>query len=106
MFKHAKIALLAALIAPAAAFAQINIGDDLGVSETAVQAALEAQGYTVTEIEFETDEIEAEVILDGQAFEIEISPETGLVVAVELEDDEDDEDGADDSEDDEDADDA
>lgn len=106
MFKHAKIALLAALMAPAAAFAQINIGDDLGVSETAVQAALEAQGYTVTEIEFETDEIQAEVLLNGQALEIEISSETGLVVAVELEDHEDDDDDADDSEDDEDEDDA
>ncbi|MGH1466188.1 MAG: PepSY domain-containing protein [Cognatishimia sp.] len=88
MANLSKTALLAALLIPSAALAQINVGDLLGSSETAIQAALEAQGYTVTEIEVEEGEIEVEATNGGQSFDFEVSPETGLVLAAYQEDDE------------------
>ena len=103
MMQHAKITVLAVLLAPAAALSQINAGDELGVSETAIRTALEAQGYSASEIEFEDGEIEVEALRNGQSFEIAVSPDTGLVVAVYDDDDQDDAD--DDSDDDEDDDD-
>ena len=103
MTKDLKPALLAALLIPGAALAQINIGDELGASEAAIRTALEARGYIATEIEFEEGEIEVEATRGDQSFELEISPETGLVLAAFEDDTEDgDEDG--DEEDDEDAD--
>jgi hypothetical protein len=81
MTSLSKTALFASLLIPGAALAQINIGDQLGSSETAIQAALEAQGYTITEIETEDGEIEVEAMIGGQSFEFAISPETGLVLS-------------------------
>lgn len=101
MAKIDKAAVLAALLIPGAALAQVNIGDQLGSSETAIRAALEAQGYTITEIETEDGEIEVEATSGGQSFEFEVSPETGLVLAAYDEDGEDDdEDDDEDSDDD------
>lgn len=90
-----KLTLLAALMIPGAAIAAVSEGDMLGTTEADVQAALEAQGYVVTEIELENDEIEAEVTLDGAAFEIEVAVATGMVLEIEADDDID-EDGDDD----------
>ncbi|MEX0310415.1 MAG: PepSY domain-containing protein [Tateyamaria sp.] len=84
-----KPALLAALIVPGFALAGVDVGQSLGTTEADVRAALVGMGYQVQEIEIETDEIEAEVTLDGVAYEIEIALDTGLVTEVELEDDED-----------------
>lgn len=92
MIKTGKAVLLATLLIPGAALAQINIGDKLGATEAAIRAALETHGYTATEIEIEEDEIEVEAVNDGQAYEFEVSPETGLVIAAALEDDDEDED--------------
>ncbi|WP_299767903.1 hypothetical protein [uncultured Tateyamaria sp.] len=50
MIEHCKSALLATLLIPSAAQVQINIGDALGTSETALRAALAAHGYIATEI--------------------------------------------------------
>ncbi|MEP1538226.1 MAG: PepSY domain-containing protein [Paracoccaceae bacterium] len=101
MFKHSKTLLLATLLAPGVALAQINIGDELGATETAIRAALEAQGYTTTEIEVEDGEIEIAASSAGRFFEIEVSPETGLVRAVEEgEKDDDGDEDEDDSDDD------
>lgn len=96
MTNLSKSALLATLLFPGAALAQINVGDEIGPSETAIQAALEAQGYAITEIETEDGEIEVEATSGGQLFEFEISPETGLVLAVYQEDKEDGEEDHDD----------
>ncbi|MFD1156684.1 PepSY domain-containing protein [Roseovarius aestuarii] len=93
MIKYAKPALLAGLLIPGIAFAQINKGDALGSSEAAILSALEAQGYTITGIETEGGEIEVDAMLDGTAYEIEVSAETGMVIEIELGDD----DGSDDS---------
>ena len=89
MLNTGKTLLLATLLVPGAALAQINVGDALGTSEDAIRAALQSQGYTASEFEIEDDEIEVEAIHAGQSFEIEISPETGLVLAVEIEGDDD-----------------
>lgn len=97
MANLSKTALLASLLIPGAALAQINIGDQLGASDTAIQAALEAQGYTITEIETEDGEIEVDATIGGQSFEFEVSLETGLVLTAYQDDDED---GDDDNEDD------
>ena len=90
MTYNGKIALLTTLLVPSIGLAQVNVGDEIGVTEASVRSAFEAQGYVVSEIEFEDDEIEVEVTKAGQAFEFEISPETGLVLEIETEDDDND----------------
>ena len=92
MFDHGKMILLSGLLIPGIAMAQINVGDSLGTTEQTIRAELEAQGYIISEIEVEDDEIEVEATLDGQAFEFEISTKTGSVIEVELEEDDDAED--------------
>ncbi|WP_299624728.1 PepSY domain-containing protein [uncultured Tateyamaria sp.] len=82
-----KPAILAALIVPAAAFAGLELGQPLGTTDADVRAALTGMGYEVQEIEIEDDEIEAEVTLDGVAYEIEVAMDTGLITEIEHEDD-------------------
>ncbi|MEL7091109.1 MAG: PepSY domain-containing protein [Pseudomonadota bacterium] len=89
MNTFAKPALLAALIVPTAAFAGLELGQPLGTQEADIRAALTEMGYEVQEIEFEDDEIEAEVTLDGVAYEIELAVDTGKIIEIELEDDDD-----------------
>lgn len=68
-----------------AATAEVTLGETLGTEDAAITAALEAKGYTVTEIEREDDEIEVEATLGGKAYEIELSPD-GAVTEIELDD--------------------
>ena len=95
MIKLNKTTLLAALIFPGLALAQVNVGDAVGTSEMDIRSALEAKGYVIAEFEIEDDEIEVEATLDGVAYEIEVSPEDGTVLEVEM-DDEDESDESDD----------
>ena len=92
MTSTSKSLLLAALLVPGAALAQIGVGDVLGTSEADVRAALEAQGYTVMEVEIEDGEIEVEAMVDGQEVEFEVAADTGAILEVELEDEDDDDD--------------
>ena len=92
MKKLNKLALIPAILIPAVAVAQINVGETIGTSEEAVREALVAQGYEITEIEIEDKAWEIEALLDGVEYEIEVSMETGTIMEIELEDDEDDED--------------
>ncbi|WP_420411523.1 PepSY domain-containing protein [Roseibium sp.] len=97
--KHTAVTVFASAIGLAgagAALAAVTLGDDLGTTEEEVRAALTSQGYTITEIETENGELEAEVVLDGQEMEIVIDTTSGLVLEMELED------GADSDEDDDD----
>lgn len=86
-----KIASLTSLIAlaPLAAIAQLNVGNPVGTDEASIRTALETAGYEVVDIEFEDDEIEAEVLLNGEEFEIEIAAD-GTILEVEAEDEDDD----------------
>lgn len=84
-----KPAFLAALIVPGFALASVDVGQPVGTTEADVRAALTGMGYEVLEIETEDGEIEAEVTLDGVAYEIEVALDTGLVVEIELEDEDD-----------------
>ena len=99
MSKFGKTTLITGLLLPGAALAQISVGDDLGVSETAIRAALQAQGYSAAEIEIEDGEIEIDAMRGGQSYEIEVSPETGLVLAFQAEDEDDDDEDEDEEED-------
>lgn len=81
---------------PALAFAQLTLGEPLGVQEDAIRAALMENGAEVIEIEIDGDEIEVEYTLDGVSYEVELDPATGVIVALELEDDDADEDETDD----------
>lgn len=83
-----KSAILAALIVPAAAMAGLDVGAQLGSTESDVRAALSELGYVVQDVEVEDGEIEAEVTLDGVAYEIEVAMDSGLIVEIEVEDDE------------------
>lgn len=86
------LALTGALISPLAAQAEVSVGDILGTSETAIITALEAQGYTIEEIEAEDGEIEVDVMLNGQEMEIEIAADTGAITEVDIEDNDSDDD--------------
>ena len=81
-----KITLLATLIVPGLALAQVAPGDSLGTSEADIRAKLEARGYAVTEFEIEDGEIEVEATMNGKAYEIEVSSKDGNVLEVELDD--------------------
>ena len=72
---------------PIAAWADLSAGDPLGKTDAEIRASLESLGYMVEEIEIEDDEIEAEVTMNGEAFELEIDPATGQVAEIEKEDD-------------------
>ena len=96
MTTYAKPALLAALLCPTLAFAQIEVGDMAGTDEAQILAFLEADGYTIQEVETEGTELEVEAMLDGVLFEIEIDLETGLIAEIEVEDEDDDGDDEDD----------
>ena len=80
----------AAILTPMIAVAAVSVGDTLSADDTEIRAKLEAAGYTVKEIEREDGEIEVEAILDGRAVEIEIAPETGMIVEIEADDDDED----------------
>lgn len=82
----------AVVIVPALALAAISKGDVVGTTEAEVTARLTEQGYTVREIEMEDAEFEAEVVMNGEAFEITIDSETGQVTDIEIEDGEEDSD--------------
>ena len=73
--------------APALAMANISVGDKVGTDEAEIRAVVEAQGYTVSEIEIEDGEIEVEVLLDGVETELVVDMTTGIVTEIELEDD-------------------
>ncbi|GAB5447810.1 PepSY domain-containing protein [Gymnodinialimonas sp.] len=90
-----KPVILAALLCPTIAFAQIGVGDVAGTDEAQILAFLEADGYTIQEVETEGDELEVYAMLDGVLFEIEVDLETGQIAEIELEDEEDDDDDAD-----------
>lgn len=72
----------AMILAPIAASAAVSRGDVLGTTEKDITAALEQQGYTVKEIEFEDGVIEAEIIAKGTEMEIEVDAKSGQVLEV------------------------
>lgn len=82
------LAVLIAL-APATAFAAPSVGDALGTSVAEIATNLQDAGYEVREIERDDSDFEVEIIVDGQLYELEISPRTGMITEVELEDDDD-----------------
>ncbi len=82
-------ALLAVLI-PAAAFANFSVGDTVSTEPAEIRSQLEAEGYTVLEIEVEDGEIEVEYEMDGQEFELTLAADTGQILEIEAEEDEDD----------------
>ena len=95
MIKFNKTTLLAALLLPGFALAQVNPGDSLGTTEAAISASLAAQGYVITGYEAEDDEIEVDATLNGVTYEIEISPQDGMILEVELDDEDEDDDDSD-----------
>ena len=90
MNKLGKLALLAAIATPGMVWAQVNVGDVLGFSETAIRSALEAKGYVISKIEPEDDELEVQAAMDGKAYEIEVSTESGEILEIEREEPSDD----------------
>ncbi|RZW12457.1 MAG: hypothetical protein EX266_01300 [Rhodobacteraceae bacterium] len=63
--------------------AALSAGDAVGTTEADIRAALKARGYEVTEIA-----IEVEATLDGEAYEIDVSLDTGEILEIERDDDE------------------
>ena len=80
---------LSAALVPGFAIAAVQTGDRLGSSADDIIANLEADGYIVTETETENGRFEAEAMLDGVLYEIEVDLGNGEVIEVELDDDED-----------------
>lgn len=79
--------LVALAFVPSTAFAAPSVGDVLGTSIAEIATNLEDAGYEVREIEREDNEFEVEILVDGQLYELEISPSTGMITESELEDD-------------------
>lgn len=92
MNTYTKPLILAALLCPTIAFAQIGVGDLAGAEEAQILAFLEAEGYTIQEVETEGLELEVEAVLDGVLYEIEVDLETGQITEIEAEDADSDED--------------
>ena len=87
-----KYAMSAALVAgfvmvPVLAHAELSVGNMLGKTIAEVSAALETQGYTISEIEMEDGKIEADIMADNKAFEIEVDAATGKILELEDETD-------------------
>jgi len=82
----ASAATTALIAVPLVAYAGLSMGDRVGITDEEIRSSLESQGYVVIEIERESDEIEAEVTLNGVEYEIELDPSTGQVSEIELED--------------------
>lgn len=72
---------------PSLALAAVSVGDQLGTTEQGIRTALTTQGYEITQFETEDGEIEVDALFEGQMLELEISPDTGLVIEIEAEDD-------------------
>jgi hypothetical protein len=89
MTKTLVSSLSALVLVPAAAFAVPAVGDTVGTTAEEITNNLQAAGYEVREIELDDDELEALIVADAQLFELEVSPQTGLITEVELEDDDD-----------------
>ncbi len=60
--------------------------DRPGVSDQAIRARLEAEGYTITKFEGERGEIEVYATRAGAPFEIKIDPRSGEIRRIEGED--------------------
>lgn len=98
--KTTALSVLALAVGSGIAFAELKVGDTLGTTEAEIQAALEAQGATIEEIETEDGMIEVEFTIAGAEQEVEVDPSTGAIVEIEA-DDEDGDDEDDDSDEDE-----
>jgi hypothetical protein len=81
---------------PSLALAAVSVGDQLGTTEQGIRAALTTQGYEIAQFGFEDGEFEVDALFEGQMLELEISPDTELVIEIEAEDDDDDDDNVDD----------
>lgn len=93
--------LTAAIVSvPLLALAELSVGEQVGTDEAAIRAWMEAQGAEVTEIELEDGVIEVEYTLRGAEYEAELDAATGVVAAMEADDDDSDEDDSDDDADD------
>jgi hypothetical protein len=77
---------------PSLALAAVSVGDQLGTTEQGIRAALTTQGYEITQFEFKDGEFEVDALFEGHMPELEISPDTELVIEIEAEDDDDDDD--------------
>lgn len=80
-----------ALALPFTAFAAVGVGDVLGTNDGDIRASLEAQGYSVEEIEREDGGFEVEATINGEELEIELS-DAGEILAIEFDEPDDDDD--------------
>lgn len=87
----AAIALAAGIAFPALAATDTNewVGQLLGTSQAEIASVLEERGIEIVAFEIEDDEIEVNIVQDGQELELEIDPQSGLVTEAEIEDDDD-----------------
>ncbi len=87
----AAIALAAGIAFPALAATDTNewVGQLLGTSQAEIASVLEERGIEIVAFEIEDDEIEINIVQDGQELELEIDPTSGLVTEAEIEDDDD-----------------
>ena len=64
----------------------IAVGDVIGTTLGGINDTITGLGYKITEFEIEDDEIEVELTANDRSYELEIDPESGKVVDIELED--------------------
>ncbi len=87
--KDLKPILLAGLIltTPAIAWAQYNLGDQIGTTDDEIIAAMTESGYDVRSIERGEDEIEVEVMIDGVETEFVLALADGKLIEIDTDDD-------------------
>ena len=82
------VALIASALAlPAGvATAAVSTGDYVGKSQTMIAKSLKREGYKVLEFEMESGLIEVEVTYRGKRYEILVSPKTGRILGIGIDD--------------------
>lgn len=81
-----KILLVSALaLLPAVAFAEVKVGDMIGIDADTAKAALEKAGCPVEKFEAEDGKVEAVCkTAEGEMLEIVIDPKTGAVAEIKM----------------------
>ena len=70
------------LLFPSAALADLTIGRTVGTTIGQVATTFESDGYTVTEMDLDGNQIEADIIANNRKLEIKVDRATGQILSV------------------------
>ncbi len=70
------------LLLPSTAVADLTIGRTVGTTIGQVATTFESDGYTVTEMDLDGNQIEADIIANNRKLEIKVDRATGQILSV------------------------